>query len=196
MRALELLNYLGALNDEGDLTPFGALMSDFPLDPMFAAMLINAAKFNCSDEMLTIVSMLSVPNVFLRPNNQRKEADAAKASFAHADGDHLALLNVYLGYKQNEADSANWCWNNYLNPRSIKSADNVRSQLSRIMVKSGMELNPQPHDDPKYFDNIRKALVTGFFMHVAHLERSGYYLTAKDNQVGQFYCAYMHTSNH
>jgi pre-mRNA-splicing factor ATP-dependent RNA helicase DHX15/PRP43 len=150
---------------------------------MFAAMLINAAKFNCSDEMLTIVSMLSVPNVFLRPNNQRKEADAAKASFAHPDGDHLALLNVYLGYKQNEADSANWCWNNYLNPRSIKSADNVRSQLSRIMIKAGMDLIPQPHDEPKYFDNIRKALVTGFFMHVAHLERSGYYLTAKDNQV-------------
>jgi pre-mRNA-splicing factor ATP-dependent RNA helicase DHX15/PRP43 len=33
MRALELLNYLAALNDEGELTPLGAIMAEFPLDP-------------------------------------------------------------------------------------------------------------------------------------------------------------------
>jgi len=33
MRALELLNYLAALDDEGNLTPMGTMMSEFPLDP-------------------------------------------------------------------------------------------------------------------------------------------------------------------
>lgn len=33
MRALELLNYLAALDDDGKLTPLGAMMSEFPLDP-------------------------------------------------------------------------------------------------------------------------------------------------------------------
>lgn len=33
MRALEELNYLGALTDEGKLTQMGARMSEFPLDP-------------------------------------------------------------------------------------------------------------------------------------------------------------------
>jgi hypothetical protein len=33
MRALELLNYIGALDDEGDMTPLGAVMAEFPLDP-------------------------------------------------------------------------------------------------------------------------------------------------------------------
>jgi pre-mRNA-splicing factor ATP-dependent RNA helicase DHX15/PRP43 len=33
MRALELLNYIGALDDEGDMTPLGAIMAEFPLDP-------------------------------------------------------------------------------------------------------------------------------------------------------------------
>ena len=182
MRALELLNYLGALDDEGELTPFGALMSDFPLDPQFAATLINSVKYRCPSEILSIVSMLSVPNVFLRPNNQRKESDAAKVQFAHEDGDHLTLLNVYQAYKLNEGDDS-WCWNNYLNARSLKSADNVRTQLSRIMEKAGVELRPAPADSPDYYRNIRKALLTGFFMQAAHLERSGYYLTAKDNQV-------------
>jgi hypothetical protein len=33
MRALELLNYLAALDDEGGLTALGAVMAEFPLDP-------------------------------------------------------------------------------------------------------------------------------------------------------------------
>lgn len=59
MRALELLNYLAALDDDGNLTPLGALMADFPLDPQMAKMLIVSPEFKCSVEMLTIVAMLS-----------------------------------------------------------------------------------------------------------------------------------------
>lgn len=33
MRALELLHYLAALDDEGNLTPLGEIMAEFPLDP-------------------------------------------------------------------------------------------------------------------------------------------------------------------
>lgn len=33
MRALELLNFLAALDDEGNLTALGAIMAEFPLDP-------------------------------------------------------------------------------------------------------------------------------------------------------------------
>lgn len=43
-----------------------------------------------------------VPNVWLRPNNQRKEADAAKALLTVPDGDHLTLLNVYNNYMQSK----------------------------------------------------------------------------------------------
>lgn len=33
MRALELLNYLAALDDDGNLTALGSIMAEFPLDP-------------------------------------------------------------------------------------------------------------------------------------------------------------------
>ena len=33
MRALELLNFLAAMDDDGELTPLGKLMAEFPLDP-------------------------------------------------------------------------------------------------------------------------------------------------------------------
>ena len=45
-----------------------------------------------------------VPQVFLRPNEAKKAADEAKMKFAHIDGDHLTLLNVYHAYKQSELD--------------------------------------------------------------------------------------------
>ena len=48
--------------------------------------------------------MLSVPQCFVRPNEARKAADDSKLRFAHIDGDHLTLLNVYHAFKQNMED--------------------------------------------------------------------------------------------
>lgn len=59
MRALELLNYLAALNDDGDLTELGSMMAEFPLDPQLAKMVIASCDYNCSNEILSITAMLS-----------------------------------------------------------------------------------------------------------------------------------------
>ena len=59
MRALELLNYLAALDDEGNLTPLGGIMAEFPLDPQLAKMLIVSPELKVSNEVLTITAMLS-----------------------------------------------------------------------------------------------------------------------------------------
>lgn len=45
--------------------------------------------------------------MFLRPNEAKKAADEAKMKFAHIDGDHLTLLNVYHAYKQSELNMLN-----------------------------------------------------------------------------------------
>ncbi|KAL0075033.1 P-loop containing nucleoside triphosphate hydrolase protein [Phycomyces blakesleeanus] len=186
MRALELLNYLGALDDDGELTPTGELMSTFPLDPQLSKMLIDSPKYRCSNEILSIAALLSVPQIFLRPNEARKAADEAKANFAHADGDHLTLLNAYHAYKTNNEDPK-WCYDNFLNQRSLKSADNVRQQLRRAMENHDLDLVSTPFEDRSYYNNIRKAIASGYFMQVAHLERTGHYLTVKDNQVVQLH---------
>ncbi|XP_039955108.1 ATP-dependent RNA helicase DHX15 homolog [Bactrocera neohumeralis] len=181
MRALELLNYLAALDDDGNLTDLGAVMSEFPLDPQLAKMLIASCQHNCSNEILSITAMLSVPQCFVRPNEAKKAADEAKMRFAHIDGDHLTLLNVYHAFKQSGEDP-NWSYENFINFRSLKSADNVRQQLARIMDRFNLKRSSTEFTSKDYYVNIRKALVQGFFMQVAHLERTGHYLTIKDNQ--------------
>lgn len=181
MRALELLNYLGALDDDGNLTDLGYIMADFPLDPQLSKMLIESVRLGCSNEVLTITAMLSVPSVFLRPKDQARAADDAKALFAHGDGDHLTLLNVFHAYKENGGDK-DWCYNHYLNDRSLKSAENVRGQLVRLMRRFDLALVSPSPDAVDYYIVIRKALLAGFFMQVAHLERGGTYLSCKDMQ--------------
>ncbi|KAF1783016.1 P-loop containing nucleoside triphosphate hydrolase [Phytophthora cactorum] len=166
MRALEMLNYLGALDDEGDLTVLGRQMAMLPVLPQLAKMLISSAKYQVPQEVATIVAMLSVQEPFVRPKNDAKAANEAKANFAHVDGDHLTLLN------------------NYLNNRSLQSASNVRDQLIRNMKR--LEMPTQSTLDihsPQYYPNIIKALVSGFFMQVAHKAVGGHYVTVKDNQV-------------
>jgi pre-mRNA-splicing factor ATP-dependent RNA helicase DHX15/PRP43 len=184
MRALEELNYLGALDDEGDLTAEGKIMAEFPLEPQLSKVLIASVGFRCSNEVLSIVAMLSIQNCFLRPKESAKAADAAKAQFAHVDGDHLTLLNVYHAYKTipDQKLAANWCWENFVDVRAMKSADNVRDQLVRLMERMGLKLLSTDFASREYYTNIRKALTAGFFMQVAHCEKTGSYLTVKDNQ--------------
>ena len=190
MRALEMLNYLGALDDEGDLTDVGAVMAEFPLDPQLAKMLMASPSFGCSNEILSITAMLSVPNVFVRPNDAKKMADQAKETFAHPDGDHMTLLNVYHAYKTNINEADKWAWDNFLNIRTLRSADNVRDQLLRLMERHALQLVSPPKFGSKAYNiAIRRAMTAAFFMQAAHVERGGHYLTVKDNQM-----VYLHPS--
>ena len=192
MRALELLNYLGALDDEGDMTDLGRQMAELPLDPQLSKMLICSPDFNCSEEIVNIVAAMSVPQIFLRPRESAKAADEAKAQFADATSDHITLLNAYATYEDTPLEERKqWCWDNFINERSIASAQNVKRQLRNIMTRLDIPLVTCRGSNGKYDTNtIRKALTNAMYMQVAYLQRQGSYLTVKDNQI-----VYLHPSS-
>ena len=108
-----------------------------------------------------------------------------KDLFAHSDGDHLTMLNVYHAFKSDAAQQnpKQWCHDHFLSYRSLQQADNVRLQLRRIMEREELELMSTPYEDKKYYENIRRALVSGFFMQVAKKDSSNkIYVTVKDDQ--------------
>ncbi|XP_061611126.1 ATP-dependent RNA helicase DHX8-like isoform X2 [Phyllopteryx taeniolatus] len=133
--AMEQLYALGALDDEGLLTRLGRRMAEFPLEPMLCKMLIMSVHLGCSDEMLTIVSMLSVQNVFYRPKDKQVQADQRKAKFFQPEGDHLTLLAVFNSWKNNKFSSP-WCFENFIQGRSLKRAQDIRKQMLSIMDRS------------------------------------------------------------
>lgn len=194
MRALEMLNYLGAIDDEGQLTDFGDLMSMFPLEPEASAALIKSPEYNCSNEVLTIVAMLSeAGNCFLNMNKRaakrnRNEMNiypvSPRRQFEDSSSDHITYLNVYEAYKKQSTDNYIWCRKNYINPRAMKAADNVRRQLAVLMQKCNLQLVSIPPNDKRYSENIRKALACGYYMQVAHrTDKRRKYKTAKDEEV-------------
>lgn len=74
--ALEQLYNLGALDEEGLLTRLGRKMAEFPLDPPVSKMLIASVDLGCSEEILTIIGMLSAQNIFYRPREKQSQVRA------------------------------------------------------------------------------------------------------------------------
>jgi ATP-dependent RNA helicase DHX8/PRP22 len=71
-------------------------MAAFPMDPEQSKCLLAAVDMGCSDEIVTIIAMLSEASpVFYRPRERQELADQRKAQFHSPDGDHCTLLDVY-----------------------------------------------------------------------------------------------------
>lgn len=160
--ALQDLYTLSALGEDGYLTGLGRKMADFPMDPALAKTLISSVEFGCSDDILSIVAMLSVQTVFYRPKDRAVAADQRKARFHSPFGDHLTLLNVYRAWAMNGL-SKQWCSNNFIHDRSMRRAHEVRRQLVTIMRRFGHDLV----SCGTKVDRVRRALCAGFFKNCA-----------------------------
>lgn len=112
----------------GELTQLGRKMSEFPLDPPLSKMLLMAEEFGCTEEIVTIVAMLSVPSVFFRPKDRAEESDAAREKFMIAESDHLTLLHVYNQWVSNRG-SPGWCSEHFIHAKAMKKVQEVRAQL-------------------------------------------------------------------
>ncbi|EST04529.1 Ribosomal protein S1, RNA-binding domain protein [Kalmanozyma brasiliensis GHG001] len=162
LTALESLYALSALDDEGLLTRLGRKMADFPMEPMMSKMLIASVDLGCSEEMLSIVAMLSVQNVFYRPKDKQTQADAKKAKFFQPEGDHLTLLTVYNGWAASKF-SMPWCMDNFVQGRSLRRAQDVRKQLVGIMDRYSHDIV----SCGKNYNRVRKAICSGYFRNAA-----------------------------
>ena len=185
LTALEELYSLSALDDEGLLTRLGRKMADFPMEPALAKVLIVSVDMGCSDEILSIVAMLSVQTVFYRPKEKQTQADQKKAKFHDPHGDHLTLLNVYNGWK-NAGFSNPWCFENFIQARSMRRAQDVRQQLASIMERYKHVVVSCGRNTMK----VRQALCSGFFRNAARKDpQEGYKTLIEATPV------YMHPSS-
>lgn len=183
--AMEQLHALSALDDEGLLTKLGRRMAEFPLEPQLSKMLIMSVHLGCADEALTIVSMLSVQNIYYRPKERAELADQRKARFHQNEGDHLTLLCVYNAWK-NHNFSSTWCFENFIQHRSLKRAQDIRKQMLGIMDRHKLDVISCGKNSAK----VQKAICSGFFRNVAKRDPQDGYRTLVDNQV-----VYVHPSS-
>lgn len=187
IRALEQLYALGALNDRGELTKLGRRMAEFPTDPMMSKALIASEAHKCSVEMLTIAAMLSINNsVFYRPKDKAVHADNARMNFARGGGgDHMCLMRCYNEWVDTNY-STQWCYENYLQVRSLNKARDVREQLEGLCERVEINMVSSAAD----IDAVCKAVTSGYFYHTAKFGQSGDYRTVKHSHT-----VYIHPSS-
>ncbi|KAL9308060.1 putative RNA helicase [Arabidopsis thaliana] len=179
VKSLELLFALGALNKLGELTKAGRRMAEFPLDPMLSKMIVVSDKYKCSDEIISIAAMLSIGgSIFYRPKDKQVHADNARMNFHTGNvGDHIALLKVYSSWKETNF-STQWCYENYIQVRSMKRARDIRDQLEGLLERVEIDISSNLNE----LDSVRKSIVAGFFPHTAKLQKNGSYRTVKHPQ--------------
>lgn len=166
---------LGALTNLGDLTDLGLQMTRFPMDPSLAKLVIlSSTTYTCSEEILTIVAMLSVPSVFYRPKERLEESDAAREKFFVHDSDHLTLLTVYQQWVANGMRDA-WCVKHFLHPKALHRAREIREQIRDIMISSHMQLTSCGYD----LDIVRECICSGFYHQAARRKGLGEYVNLR-----------------
>ncbi|CAF4599828.1 unnamed protein product [Rotaria sp. Silwood1] len=104
-------------------------------------------------------------------------ADTARQAFFAHGGDHLTLLNVYNQWKDTNY-STQWCYENFIQFRSMNRARQVRDQLEALMERVEIEIQSNPADTI----GIRKSICSGFFYHTAKFSKNGMYKTVRHQQ--------------
>lgn len=97
------------------LTPLGQTLAHFPLEPILARAIITSSELGCSNEVLSVVAMLSVDSVFFSSHDRRDKVVSVQRKFVSSDGDHVTLLNVYRAYKNAKGNKVSFVvvWNLY-----------------------------------------------------------------------------------
>ena len=180
IKSLETLFFLGALDDEGGLTRLGRQMADFPVDPMMAKAIVCSQTYGCVGEMLTLCAMLSVGNtIFFRPKDRAMHADNARMNFIAPEGDLHTLLKVYGQWVETAYDQQ-WCYEHYIQFRSMQRARAVREQLEELCRLRDIDVSEEPSTDETA---LTRAFLSGYFFNTAKLHPSGLYKTTKNAHI-------------
>ncbi|XP_072936689.1 ATP-dependent RNA helicase DHX33 [Epargyreus clarus] len=162
--SLTLLKELGAIDNETNpkLTVLGKKMTAFPIDPKYSKVLLNAPDYNCLEEALSLVAVLSSENVFYTPLHKRDEAYKMKQKFESPLGDHITLLNVFKAFCK-ATMKKQWCKENYLNHKNLSYAVEIRQQLFAVCQRLNMTVT----SCGTALDQLLKCLLSGLFTNCA-----------------------------
>jgi ATP-dependent RNA helicase DHX33 len=134
---LLLLNAMKKDNDNDDcdfkytLTKLGLTMSKFPLDPKYSKCLIESEAYNCVEDIIKIISLLNVENIFLSNSTKQDKIKQIREKFTSSHGDHITYLNIYkafVGSKMNKVFLFVW-FDEINSNKSTSALDHSHFQL-------------------------------------------------------------------
>ncbi len=164
----QLLQELGAVDDQRRITEIGTQLARLPLDPRVGRMILAAKRENCLKEILVIGAALAIQDPRERPMDKREAADQAHAKFADERSDFLGFLKLWdfyddaLKHKKSNRDLLNKCHLNFLSFLRLKEWRELHGQLAGIVG----EMDFHQNSDEASYDQIHRALLAGLLGNV------------------------------
>lgn len=158
-----LLQELGAVNEQRQITEVGLQLAKLPLDPRVGRMILAAKRESCLKEILIIASVLSIQDPRERPMDKREAADNAHAKFAGEGSDFMSYLKLWswfdhaLKHKKSNKDLLNQCHQNFLSFLRLKEWRELHGQLLEIVEEMEFKLN----DKEANYEQVHKSLLAG-----------------------------------
>jgi ATP-dependent helicase HrpA len=169
---VQLLQELGAFDmaerAKGQrLTPLGRKLSQLPVDPRLARMVIEADRNGCAREVMVIAAALSIQDPRERPAEKQTQADQQHARFRDETSDFLAFLNLwrYVREQQKTLSSSAFrrmCKSEYLNFLRIREWQDIYSQLRTVAKQLGIRVNEEDATDQA----VHVSLLSGLLSHI------------------------------
>ncbi|AOK04844.1 ATP-dependent RNA helicase HrpA [Burkholderia sp. AU28942] len=159
----QLLNELGAVDDDNALTPLGRELARLPLDPRVGRMILAARDQQSLREVLIIASALSVQDPRDRPIDAQEQADQAHRRFADERSEFLQWLKIWawfeeaVAHKKSNRQLIDACRQNFLSHLRLREWRDVHSQLLTVVREHGWRLN----DAEATYEQVHLALLTG-----------------------------------
>ncbi|MFF4227255.1 ATP-dependent RNA helicase HrpA [Streptomyces sp. L500] len=169
---VDLLQELGAIDPKQKepkkrLTPLGRKLSQLPVDPRLARMVLEADKNGCAREVMVIAAALSIQDPRERPSEKQAQADQQHARFKDETSDFLAFLNLwrYVREQQSTLSSSAFrrmCKSEYLNYLRIREWQDIYYQLRTVAKTMGIHLAEE--DAPA--ERVHQSLLSGLLSHI------------------------------
>ena len=184
----ELLQELGALDEDRNLTQIGRRLARLPVDPTVARMLIEAEKEKCLREVLVIAAGLSIQDPRERPEDAREAADLMHRKFDDPRSDFLALLNIWKEYdaqaeKLSQRQMRRFCKEHFLSYIRMREWMDIHQQLTQEMGEA--EEVAEQKADAEFFQ-IHRALLAGLLGNIARREDGNHFLATHNRHASLF----------
>ena len=181
--AFALLRELNAVEKSRQLTKIGKKMSGLPLDVRFSRMLISAGQFGSLNEILTIVSGLSIKDPRERPEDYKNLADRNHKKWEDKKSDFLSYLNLWIAFeeKQNllsKSGLKKYCRSEFLSLPRMLEWRQLRSQLVSLSKDKGLRLNSKKAS----YAAIHKAILSGLLGNIAIRTGENEYVGARNKR--------------
>ena len=156
----QLLQELGAMDEDRALTPLGRELARLPLDPRIGRIVLAARDGGCLAEALVIASALAVPDPRERPLERAQAADQAHLRFRDERSDFLSLVALWEFFADAQAQGLTHrrlveaCRAQFVSFLRLIEWRDVHRQLVATLEEAGWKWSPAL---PKAFDAARYA---------------------------------------